>query len=127
MDNDANTNSKFNQILPETTDRVLCYRVNKVISLEGYQDIALPLLHTMIEKHGEIRILVDYERFLGWEEEAAKVDMMATAALGNKLAKLALINPPESEIFHRKIKGSILSGEMKIFSDFDKALEWVSS
>ena len=91
-------NEKFNTIMPETTDKVLCIQVDKVISEEGYQQNFLPRIEKMIETYGEIRLLVHYLSFKGWEHDAAKEDMATFALLGKKLKKFALVNPPESEI-----------------------------
>ncbi len=122
-------NEKFNTIMPETTDKVLCVQVDKVFSEEGYKENFLPRVKMMIEKYGEIRVLLNYVEFKGWEHNAAKEDMVSSAALGSKLKKLALVNPPESEIFHRSMKSDILSGETKVFATekLNEALEWIKS
>ena len=45
------------------------------------------------------------------------------------LKKLALVNPPESEIFRRLVKKDAFVGEMKLFNEADlqNAIEWVKS
>lgn len=121
-------NDKFNSIMPQTTDKVLCIEVDRVISAEGYAENFLPRAKEMIARHGELRVLVNYKNFKGWEAEAAKMDMMAAANMGKHLKKAALVNPPKSEIFQRKMKDAIMSGEFKFFNEdeFDRALTWVS-
>lgn len=122
-------NEKFNTIMPDTTDQVLCVQVDKVFSEEGYKENFLPRINTMIEKYGEIRVLLNYVDFKGWEHDAAKEDMVSSAALGNKLKKFALVNPPESEIFQRSMKSELMSGETKFFAkdQLEEAIEWVKS
>ncbi len=119
---------KYNRIMPQTTDKVLCIEVEKVISAEGYEENFLPRVKEMIDKYDEVRILVYYKNFKGWEYDAARQDMLTSAELGRKTKKLALVNPPESEVFQRTIKKKIVAGDMKCFneSDFDDALKWVS-
>ncbi len=122
-------NEKYNIVMPETTDRVLCMKIDRVISEDGYKDNFLPRIEAMAEKYNEIRILIYYKDFKGWEFDAAKADMFAAAMLGKKLKKAALINPPESELFQRSMKQALFSGEMKLFTEdkLDDALEWVKA
>ncbi len=120
---------KFNEIMPETTDRVICIKVDRPISVEGYEHNFLPLVHKMIEQHGELRILVYYDNFKGWEYEAAKNDMVTFATFGNVIKKIALVAPPESEVFRRSLKMENNKGEFKFYNkdELNKALEWVGS
>jgi hypothetical protein len=125
----TNQNDKYNIVMPQTTDRVLCMQVDKTISEEGYRDNFLPKLQDMIEKYGEIRLLIYYREFKGWEQAAAKEDMLSSVKFGQKVKKLAMVNPPETEIFRSKISESNLSGETKAFKekDLEKAIEWVNA
>jgi hypothetical protein len=120
---------KYNTIMPESTDRVLCVRVHKVISSEGYEKNFLPHIKTMLEKHNEIRLVIHYENFQGWEYDAAKEDMVAFVELGSKIIKCALVNPPESEVFRRALKKDGYKGEIKLFknSDLEQAIEWAKA
>ncbi len=122
-------NEKFNTIMPETTDRVLCVQVDRIISEIGYKENFLPRLGKMIEQYGEIRLLVNYLKFEGWENDAAKEDMFSSVFLGRKVNKLAFVNTPESEIFRRTMIEENISGETKFFSEeqLQNALEWVKS
>lgn len=124
----TDNSEKYNVIMPQTTDKVLCIQIEKVISSEGYAENFLPRIKEMYQKHGEIRILLYYKNFLGWEPDAAKQDMFASADFGSKIPKIAFVNPPESEIFHRMMKKEFFAGEMKFFNEneLDDALEWVA-
>ena len=125
----TNSNDKYNIVMPQSTDRVLCMQVDKTISEEGYKENFLPRLQSMIDKYGEARLLIYYREFKGWEQAAAKEDMLSSAKFGQKIKKLAMVNPPETEIFRSKLSESNLSGETKAFKekDLEKAIEWVSS
>ncbi|MGH1455986.1 MAG: STAS/SEC14 domain-containing protein [Alphaproteobacteria bacterium] len=122
-------NKKFNTIMPQTTDRVLCIEIDKLITAEGYAQNFLPKLKSMIEKHGELRLLINYKEFKGWEKNAAQMDLETSAKHAKNLKKLALINAPEKEIFQKTLKKDIMGGDVKFFknTEFDKALEWVSN
>lgn len=124
----TNQNDKYNIVMPQSTDRVLCMQVDKTISKEGYTENFLPKLQAMIDNYGEVRLLIYYREFKGWEQAAAREDMLSSAKFGQKVKKLAMVNPPETEIFRSKISESNLSGELKVFqeNDLEKAIEWVS-
>ncbi len=125
----SEVNEKFNTIMPETTDRVLCVQIDRLISEVGYKENFLPRLEKMIEKYGEIRLLVNYLNFEGWENDAAREDMFSSVSLGRKVKKMALVNTPESEIFRRTMIEENISGETKLFSEeqLQDAIEWVKS
>jgi hypothetical protein len=119
---------KYNIIMPETTDRVLCIRVEKPISGAGYAGNFAPRIHTMLKLYGGIRLLVYYKEYHGWEAEAALMDMGGLAEFGNKVVKFAMVNPPKRELVRLNVKKSLLSGENKVFDEKDlaEALRWVA-
>lgn len=121
---------KFNTIMPETDDRTLCVMIDKPISGEGYATNFLPRFHDIINRHGDIRLLVYYKAFRGWEKEAAGFDMETTARYGKKIRRLALVNPPESEALQKKLKAPLFDPQaLRLFEekDLDKALAWVKA
>lgn len=125
----SNQEKKYNVIMPESEKNALCIQIDRVISAEGYAENFLPRLNAIVEEYGEIKILVYYKSYKGWEEDAARQDMLTSAAFGSKVAKIALVNPPEKEAFQRTVKKSLFTAEMKMFeeSDLDKAIEWIKS
>ncbi len=122
-------NPKYNIIMPETDDRAICMMVDKPISIEGYSKNFLPRIKAMVEKHGEIRALVYYKEYKGWEEQAALLDIATIADYGDKVLKIAMVNPPEKRILQFKIKQSMFTGTIKLFdeNELQKAIEWVKS
>ena len=120
--------TKFNTILSQPGAPVLHIEIDRVISADGYAENFLPKLEEMVEKHGEIRILIHYKDYKGWEVEAAKQDMFFSVIFAKQIAKLALVNPPEAEVFQRTIKKSMTSGEIKLFnaSNLEDAKKWVA-
>ena len=119
----------FNEVMPETTDLVLCMRIVRPITADGYRHNLLDRLDQMIATHGEIRLLVHYDRYAGWEEDAARNNMATLPEYGPKIRRMALVNPPKSAIIDAKVKQPLLKGEVQIFSAdaLADALEWVSS
>jgi hypothetical protein len=71
-------NDKFNTIMPETTDRTLCMMVDRPISADGYKENFLPRVKNMLERYGEIRCLIYFKNYQGWEEAAAAMNFSAS-------------------------------------------------
>ncbi len=117
----------FNTIMPETTSRIICIQIEKPVSRAGYEGNFLPKIEKMLQQHGEIRILIFYKHFKGWEKEAAVMDLYTTARYGRHIVKMALVNPPEREIVSKTVKKSLLAGDLQFFAkeDLARALEWV--
>lgn len=120
-------NPKYNVVLPQTDERVLCLQIDRTISKEGYTENFLPRIQTMLETKGEIRILIDFKAYKGWEEEAAMIDMSTLLEYGQGVKKFALVNPPEIMVKQSSIKSHLIAGEIEVFKseEFDEALEWV--
>lgn len=122
-------NDKFNTIMPETTDRVLCIMVDRRMSAEGYRENFLPRIEKMIAEYGELRILAYFKNYQGWEEEAAAMDFAGTQSMTSKLKKCALINPPSAMLALTQLRKPITRGETRVFSEEElpQALAWVSA
>lgn len=121
------TNPKYNTIMPESDDRTVCIMVDRPISQEGYLHNFLPKVDIIVKTHGELRILIYYKEFQGWEETAALLDMFSNVKYGSHVAKLAFVNPPETEIFNRSLKKSLHKGETRFFPEtaLEDAVKWV--
>lgn len=117
----------YNDIMPESDDRVLCIKVTKPISHEGFTENFMPRIEAMLKKSGEIRLLVYYADFRGWEEQATRDDSLAFVKFGDKVRKIALVAPPEKEVFKAKIKQALVGGETRFFneSELQDALAWI--
>ncbi len=120
-------NDKYQTIMPETDDRVLCVQVDKPISRIGYEENFLPRIERMLRQNDELRILIYYKDYQGWEKEAAQNDMEAVLVYGKKVRKLALVNPPDREVFRREFKKPLIAGELVFFKEeeLSDAISWV--
>jgi hypothetical protein len=128
--NKENNNiNKYNIVMPETDDRVLCLRVEKPISPEGYSENFAPRIRAMIEKHGGIRLLVYFCAYKGWEAEAALMNMGGLVEFGPKVIKFAMVNPPKKELVRHNVNKPLMAGETRTFeeSELAEALAWVRS
>lgn len=130
LDTDKNIDtSKFNDLMPESDERAICFEISKPISSEGYDLNFLPKLQNMIEEQGSAAILVYFKNYQGWEEEAALADMAATFQFGAKIRKLAFVNAPEKYNTQLNVRQPLIDGDFKFFeeSELQTALEWVKS
>lgn len=120
---------KFNHIMEQSRDNILCFRIDKPISAEGYAENFLPRLSDILEKYDNARILLCYEEFKGWEKSAAIMDLQATAKYGSKIIKIALVNAPEKDILLKDFRKKLVKGEIEFFDkgQLDDAIKWVSN
>lgn len=90
-------------IMPESNDRALCFVVDGPMLAEEYE-LAGKYIDAMLENQGELRILVYFKNFIGWEEAAARTDMGFSLRYGSRITKLAAVRPPEIFIAQMKVK-----------------------
>lgn len=120
----------FTSLMPESEGACICLKVDKPITAQNYEEHFLPLVKDIIATYGEIRILVYYKDFQGWEEEAARMNMFSSPSFAQKIRKVALINPPDSELSRAVLTGGDFKDTIRIYNsikDFDAALAWVKS
>ena len=122
-------NEKFNRLMPESEGSVLCYEINRPISLEGYEKNFLDPAQSIIKQYGELRLLNYFTNYQGWEEEAAIVDLSAHVTLGRYVKKMAFVNAPEKEVMARLIRQSLTNAELRFFPEnlLKDAIKWVKS
>lgn len=122
-------NEKFNRLMPESEGAALCYELSKPISKEGYEDNFLAPALQLVNKYGELRLLMYYTNYQGWEQEAAEMDIAAHVELGRYMKKMALVNAPEKEIMSRMVKKALNHGELRFFKteQLQEAIAWVKS
>ncbi len=122
-------NDKFNRLMPESEGATLCYELSKPITKQGYEENFLKPALQLVQKYGEVRLLMYYTSYKGWEKEAAEMDIAAHVELGRYLKKLALVNAPEKEIMSRFVKKPLNNAEMRFFKteQLEQALAWVKS
>lgn len=120
---------KYNETMPETDDRVLCMKISKPITKEGYTENFLPRLIERVNQNDELRLLVYYEKYQGWEADAAALDFEALQRFGEYSGKIAQVNPPESVVLKMKMMSAIMKEDIRFFEEdeFNDALEWVQS
>lgn len=118
---------RFNEIMPESDDRVLCVEITKPITGDGYAQNFLPRIRQMIDNNGELRLLIYFRNYRGWEREAAEMDMDAISELGSATGRVAHVNPPESVVYKVRVMKPMLGLDIRNFeeNELTQALEWV--
>lgn len=121
--------NKYNIVMPETDDSCLCLQIEREISGDGYKENFLNRVDKMLAVYGEIRFLIYYKNFSGWDKEAAMLDISANARLRDKIHKVAMVNAPESEAMRGLMREGTLSGHIRMFEEheLEEALIWVKS
>lgn len=117
---------KFNTIMPESEGCVLCIMVDKPISGEGYRENYLTRAQKIIEEYGELRLLVHFKKYQGWEREAAAMDLGATQAHA-LMTRCAMVNPPPTLIALHELRKDVFKAQMRLFNEdeLDEALRWI--
>jgi hypothetical protein len=121
--------SEPNHFVPEWSNGpVIAFDIAHPISVDGFREKFLPVLEEKINEYGEVRILLHFTEYQGWEEAAARLDLDTTARFGRYVTKLAVVNPTRTVILLYKVKEPLLNGEARFFShgDLAEALKWIN-
>jgi hypothetical protein len=114
--------------LPETNDRVFCCRVLEKMQTGRYER-AGAAMRDMVKARGEIRMVIDYQNFDGWEDDETKIDMGLSVELGPYLTKIAPVNPPPIIIAQMKMKSLVMPRiTIRYFEngEYDLAVKWAN-
>ncbi len=114
-----------NYLMPESEGSLLCFAVVGAVTETSYIDF-LRQVKERIETYGEFRLLLDYQNFLGWEKEAAEMDVTFYIEQGPYMKRFCLVGPPDKEILSKSRASTMIAGELKVFSrnHFAQALAW---
>lgn len=120
-------NEKFNTIMPESEGCVLCYMVDKPISASGYQENYLRRAREILEQYGDLRVLVYFKEYQGWEKEAAAMDFAQGHDHYARMSKIALVNPPPNLITLSELRKDIIKTPTRFFNEneLQDALRWI--
>lgn len=118
---------KFNTIMPESEGCVICVMIDKPITADGYRDNYITRVEKIIEQYGELRVLVYFKEYQGWEKEAAAMDFAEAPKSHDRMTKCAMVNPPPTLITLKEVRKDIFKAETRIFreSELQDALQWI--
>ncbi|ADV46521.1 STAS/SEC14 domain-containing protein [Nitratifractor salsuginis] len=91
--------------------------------------VMIPVMEHAIEaaRDKELDILVDMRQFEGWSFEAALDDMKFGLKLRNAFKKMAIVGDKKWEELSIELFKHFSKGEIRFFSDYNEALEWLRS
>ncbi len=116
-------------IMPELNERTLCFMVDGPMLAEEYKT-AEQYIDAMLESQGELRILVYFKNFSGWEEAATRSDADFTLRYSSRITKLAAVQPPAIFIAQMKFKEPLQKNMALRYyeeSQLQEAIAWINA
>lgn len=120
---------KINQPMAESDDRAFCWLIENPISEEGFRLGFTPGVEAIIQKRGELRLLVHFSRYQGWLEEAIPHDFEFMSKYYSCKGRTALVNAPEKMKLRIEAMKSLIGSEVRYYDEdgLDTALRWVKA
>ena len=89
--------------------------------------IFLPILKKALKeaKNLKVNMLVDMTNFKGWSLRAGLDDMIFGLKYRNAFDKLAIVGNKKYEEIAIKIFAPLMSGKIKFFKNYEKAVKWL--
>jgi len=113
---------------PSAAGNIARVAISGKLSKEDYE-IFLPLVESLIDKHGKIRILFEMSDFHGWDAGALWEDMKFDAKHHGDIERLAFVGDKKWEEWMAKICRPFTSAGIKYFdvSEIAAAEQWIAS
>ena len=116
--------------LPQTEGETFCVRYTGIINARDYRDVCVNIGDGIIEKYGRLRMLIEYHDFIGWEDDAAALNLKTIMRQAPFATRLAYINPTtRSMMKSRLILPPQILGAMRVYNagELDEAVRWIKS
>lgn len=117
------------EILPESKGKILGVRVSGKLTDRDYQDVLIPILETVIKKHGRCRFLCAIDQtFSGMELGAMVDDARFYLKHKNDIEKMALVGGQKWIEVLMKVFVHFVPGDAKTFSgeELQEAWAWIN-
>ncbi len=118
------------EILSESKGKVLGIKVSGKLTDRDYQDVLIPMLETVITKHGKCRFLCAIDQtFSGMELGAMVDDARFYLKHKNDIEKMVLVGGQKWIEVLMKVFGHFMPGEVKTFPDeaLPEAWAWIDA
>ena len=115
-------------IMPETEGNVLVVKASKQLTSEDYEDIFIPQLKHLIDKFGEVRVVLFLDNdFIGWELGAAWDDAVFGLQHRHDFEKIAVVGDQQWLEWATKIGAYFIKGQVTTYetTEFQDAVAWI--
>ncbi len=116
-------------LMPQTDARILCVRLQGMVTREDYNTHCMAEIERRYEKDGQMSVLFYYSpEFEGWTEEGAAANMENILRFGKFATRVAFVNPPQKKILQMKLMPPEMRGREVGFFNVDQcedALAWI--
>lgn len=115
-------------ILPETTGYTLVVKASGKLSVENYETVFIPILEKLIQRYGQIRLVMQFDQsFTGWEAGAMWDDAKFGLQHRNDFKRVALVGGAKWIEWSSKLASHLMDGELKTFpaDQMLEAIVWV--
>lgn len=115
-------------ILPETTGYTLAIKASGRLSAENYDTVFLPIMEKLINRYGQIRLVMQFdEKFEGWEPGAMWDDAKFGLKHRKDFKRIAIVGAPKWAEWSSKVAAQLIDGELKTYptDDLLEAIVWV--
>lgn len=118
------------EILSESKNNLLAVKASGKLTAQDYEQTLLPKLEQLFERHGRLKILVQFSGdFVGWASTAAAWDDMKIGLHhAGDVEKFALVGGPEWVGWGAKLFGMFVSGQIRLFPEEarEQAMAWLN-
>ncbi|HAS6347262.1 STAS/SEC14 domain-containing protein [Vibrio sp. IRLE0018] len=110
------------------SESILVFKATGTLTHQDYQAIT-PILDNALQGIApeQMKMLADITEFSGWEPRAAWDDFQLGLKMGLNIKKIAIYGDKNWQELAAKIGNWFISGEMKSFSDYESAIEWLKN
>ncbi len=118
------------QIMPESDGKILGLRATGKHTDQDYQEVSIPKLEALINKHGKIRLLCFMdEKFAGLEPGAIWDDAKFFFPHKDDFERMAIVGGPKWVELLMKLFAPLMEGDAKTFSGdhLQEAWNWIRS
>ncbi len=115
-------------IMPETEGNMLAVKASEKLTSEDYEDIFIPHLKHLIDKFGEVRVVLFLDKdFIGWELGAAWDDAVFGVQHRHDFEKIAVVGGQQWLEWATKIGAYFMEGQVTTYetTEFQDAVAWV--
>ncbi len=113
-------------ILDSSHDDYMALEAVGTLSSTDYDGL-LPKIEAIIAKHDKIQLLVDLEKFDGWEIAAAWKDMMFGFVHWSDISRMAIIGDAAWESWAAQISNVLMPAQVRHFhvNEREQAHQWM--